>query len=267
MPTPTLLPEEQAAQRFLKAVGLEVSAVPASASKTPEFLVDGDAKGYVVEVKARRDSEEWTRAIEIGDVAHQKRSMGYGRWAEDVAREALKQFRSVDADHARWWVLWLAIRCSAIANAMFQEAFGSLFGIRQVVYYDPQSQKQPMRNCLFARPGVFERYPDIVASVVDCGSGLGFCINEFAADFTSFRESVLCSSFARIHPPTSAADLTENGGFFRVADLSVNRKDDAALAAYIERTYGLQRAIMLDMHVYSTSTVVPRAESEGGVRR
>src|SRR6266849_584317 len=141
MPTATLLPEEQKAERFLKALGLEVHPIPTSTSKTPEFIVDGDARGYVLEVKARGESEQWTHAIKSGDAAHQERSMGHGRWAEDVAREAVKQFRSVDAQHLRWWVLWLAIRCSASAEAMFEEAIGSLFGVRQVVYNDPHSEK------------------------------------------------------------------------------------------------------------------------------
>jgi hypothetical protein len=138
---------------------------------------------------------------------------------------------------------------------MLEEAIGSLFGVRQVIYDDPHSGGQSMRNCLFARPGVFERHAKIVASVVAFGSGFCFCVNdEFAGDFSSFRESVLWSSFARIHAPTTAIDLTEKRGFFR-ADRSVNRSDDDALAGSIERIYGLKKAIMLDMQVHSSSVV------------
>ena len=253
MPTPTLRPEEERAERFLKDLDLDVFPVPTSISKTPEFIVDGDGRGYVVEVKARDDSEEWTRAIKSGRAAHQRRSMGYSRWTEDVARRAVKQARSMDGQHSRWWVLWLAIKCAASADAMLEEAIGSLFGVRQVVYHDPHSEQQPMRNCLFATIGVFERHPEIVATVVDSGGGLCFCVNdEFAEDFHSFRESVLWSSFAHIHPPTTGADLIGNRGFFRV-DLSVNRKDDCALLTSLERAYGLEKAILLDMQVHSTS--------------
>lgn len=220
MPTPTLRPEEQEAERFLKALGLEPRPVPTSTSETPDFVIDGDARGYVVEVKARADSKEWTRAMKSGLAAHQKRSMGYSHWAKDVARKAVEQARSVDVQHLRWWVLWLAIKCEASARAMLDEAIGSLFGVRQVVYYSPHSVEPPMRNCLFAKPGVFERYPEIVASIVDSGDGLCFCVNDqFARDFSSFRESILWSSFARIHPPMTAADLTESRGFFRATSL------------------------------------------------
>jgi hypothetical protein len=255
MSTSTLLPEEQEAKQFLQDRGLDVSLVPTSSSRTPEFKVDGDGRGYLFEVKARKDSENWVHAMRLGRTAYQERSLGYGRWAADVARKAVKQFRSVDAQHQRWWVLWIAIRCSSCTEAMSDEAVGSLFGVRQVAYAEPHAEGDSMRDCLFATPGVFERHPEIVACIVDSGNGFRFCANdEFAGDFGSFRDSILWSSFARIHPPTTAGDLSQNRGFFRV-DRSVNREDDSVLAAHLERTYGLEKAIVLDMRVHSASVV------------
>ena len=193
MPTPTLRPDEQEAERILKELGLRVSVVPTASSKTPDFIVDGDARGYLVEVKAREDSEKWTRQMESGQVARQHRSMGYGLWAEDVASKAVKQFGSVDAQHLRWWVLWLAIECVASPDAMGVEAIGTLFGARTVVYCDDARSKENLSKwCLFARPGVFERHREIVASVVDSGDGLCLCGNEFCQDFKLFQQSVLC---------------------------------------------------------------------------
>jgi hypothetical protein len=255
MPVPTLLPEEQAAEQFLRELGLDVLPVPTSTSKTPDFIVDGDARGYMLEVKARKDSKRCVDAMIRGRGAYQVRSMGHGHWAQDVARNAVKQFRSVDVQHLRWWVLWIAIRCKVSAEAMFAEVIGSFFGVRQVVYPDPRSEGAVMRDCLFATPGVFERHPEIVACIIDSGDGFGFCVNdEFAEDFDSFRESVMWSSFARPHPPTSAGDLCENLGFLRV-DRSVNRKDASAVALYLEQAYDLQKAILIDMKAHSSSMV------------
>jgi hypothetical protein len=249
---PTLLPEEQEAEEFMSELGLAVRRVPTSTTETPDFIVDGDARGYVLEVKARNDSEEWTRAIEDRRVAHQRRSMGHGSWAEDVAHKASKQFLSADGQHLRWWVLWLAIKCHASAEAMREEAIGSLFGVRQVVHQGPLSAVSD--NCLFAKPGIFERHPKIVASVVSSSAGFGFCVNdEFADDYLSFRESVLWSSFACIGPPTTATELAGSRGFVRADHSAVDRRDDTALAAYLERVYGLKNPIMLDPQVHSAS--------------
>jgi hypothetical protein len=143
---------------------------------------------------------------------------------------------------------------------MVRQAIGSLFGIRQVAYCDPGSQDATMGRCLFAKPGVFERHPEIVASVVATGGGFAFCVNEFATDYDSFQSSALYLSFASIHPPMSATDLTRNRGFFQIADRSVARHDDHALASYLERAYGIENAIMLDMKDHSASMIVPRRQ-------
>lgn len=252
----TLLPEESEALKVFESLGLTVHRLPPGSFKTPEFLVDGDARGYAVEVKARHDSAEWRRVLRRGEVASQERSLGYGRWAEDVAHAALKQLWSADPQHGRWWILWLSIKCQAGADAMLDEAVGSLFGVRQVAYHDATSQRDVMRDCLFAVPGVFERHHQIVASVVATSRAFAFCVNELATDYGSFQSSALYLSFASIHPPISATDLTSNRGFFQIGDLSLDRRDDRVLTSYLERTYGLSKAVMLDMSMHSASMIV-----------
>jgi len=248
----TLRPDEQEAEQILKYLGLQVSRVPPATSRTPDFTAEGDTRGYLVEVKGREDSEAWIRAMKSGRVAFQKRSMGCGHWTEDVASDAVKQFRSVDAQHLRWWVLWVAIEFVASPDAMAREVIGALFGIRQVVYHDPHSKAACSRDCLFAVPGVFEHHPELVACVVDFGNELCLCVNDEAPDFNSFRQSVL---FAGIHPPTTATDLTQNRGYLRVDRLLVDRKDDFALEAYLERVYGLEKSVMLNGKLHSASIV------------
>jgi len=141
---------------------------------------------------------------------------------------------------------------------MFDEAVGSLFGVRQVAHYDAGDQRDTTRDCLFARRGVFERHCELVASVVATSSGFGFCVNELATDYRSFQSSAMYLRFASIHPPTSATDLTNNRGFFQISDFSVDRRDGHAVASYLEHAYGLPNAFMLDMKLHSASMLVPR---------
>ncbi len=247
-----LLPEEHEAKQLLEKLGLTVYPVPASPSKSPDFIVDNDARGYTMEVKTRIDSKEWTQTIAKGEPALQERLMSYGRWTEDVAHKALKQFSTTDPWHLSWWVLWLTNKSHLSSNDMLEATIGSLFGVRQVVYYNQNSKEFPMRYCLFARFGVFERYPEIVATVIDLGNSLSFCVNEFAPDFTCFQQSVLYSKFACSHPPISATNLTTNEGFFQL-NFSVNRKDDKAIASYLEQTYRLKKAKVIDIEVHSAT--------------
>ena len=60
----------------------------------------------------------------------------------------------------------------------------------------------------FIRFGVWRRgqaHPEIVAGVVDCGDGLAFCVDEFAADVSSFSRIrfLLC---LRPHTPSDERD-------------------------------------------------------------
>ncbi len=74
----TLGPEEAEAREFLERRSLIVTPIPKGKGKTAEFLVDGDARGYAMEVKARRDDENWKSSLNEREVACQERSMGFG---------------------------------------------------------------------------------------------------------------------------------------------------------------------------------------------
>lgn len=113
-----LLPEEREALEFFSHLDLTVRHIPSGPRKSPEFFVVGDGRGYVVEVKARRDSKEWERSLRAGDAAYQVRTTGFGRWAEDITRKAMRQMQPADPDHARFWVLWLSIECKDPRSAL-----------------------------------------------------------------------------------------------------------------------------------------------------
>ena len=253
-----LLPEEREALEFFSHLDLTVHHIASGPRMSPEFFVDGDGRGYVVEVKARRDSKEWDRTLRAGDAAYQVRATGFGRWAEDITRKAMKQMQSADPNHARFWVLWLSIECRASRQAMFEQAIGSLFGVRQVVDLGSDREEKPMWNCLFAQPGVFEKHSEIVAVLVSIEDSITLCVNEFAKDHDEFRESLVYHSFARIHPPISATDLAENRGFLEIKDPSVDRKNNQSVADYLARRYSLMNPILLDMKEHLASIKVPK---------
>lgn len=253
-----LTPEEGEARSFLEGLDLEVSAIPPGAGKTPEFIVTGDGCGYVVEVKSRQDTKEWTRSLDRREVALQCRALGFDRWTMDVASGAIKQCRSIDPEHGRWWVLWVSVSCRAGGDAMFEQVIGSLLGVRQVVYLENASDEHSMRDCLGVVPGVFERRPELVAVVVSRGDGITRCVNDSAADIESFRDSVLCRSFAAMHPPISARYLEEHSGFLSIDARVVDRRDEAAMALYLEQKYAFEKAIIINMTTHTAEVAVAR---------
>ena len=85
-------PQEKEARRFFEE-GLHhiVVSVPSATLKTPDFLVDGETPGYVVEVKSRFDDKDFLEELELGATAVRRRALGHARWTEDNARSARKQ--------------------------------------------------------------------------------------------------------------------------------------------------------------------------------
>jgi len=247
-----LFPEEKEALKFFKNMDLDVKPIQTSKEKSAEFFINGDKRGYVVEVKARRNSEAWEKEIRSGGVALDTKPTGYARWAEDVSRKAIKQFESVDPNHFRWWVTWFSIECNSSEDAMFQQAIGSLFGTRQIV--DLATQK--MWDCIYTTPGVYERHQQIVATIVTQFDSITMCVNELADDYSSFVESKLYKSFERIGPVNSASNLVKDRNFLEVDRNLVNRKDEKAITTYITKKYGIETPVLINMKAHTASTRV-----------
>jgi len=246
--------EEQKAFNILSDAGLEVNIVPRGKDNSPDFIVDGDDGGYVVEVKARRDSKKWKNNLNEKGEAFESRSLSFGRWACDVSRDALKQLKAADPNHERWWVLWFSIECKAATESMFQQAIGTLFGVRQVLDFSAGK----VWNCLYAKPGVFERFREIVAVVATDGNGITLCVNELANDHKTFSHSILHETFERLGPPNSVAELIKNRSYFLVDPKMVDRKDDAALRNYLGQKYNLTKLNFLDMEEHTASVLLPK---------
>jgi len=253
MNTDHLLPEEQEAFNVLSNTGLEIEIVPTGKNKSPEFLINGDECGYAVEVKTRRDSEAWGKSLREKGEAFISRSTSFGRWAFDVSRDAIKQLNSVDQGHERWWVLWFSIECNAATESMFQQAIGTLLGVRQILEFDTEK----MWDCIYAKPGVFERFRKVTAVVVTDRDKITLCVNELADNYDTFTHSIVYKTFNKIAPPVHVSDLSKNRNFFIVDPKKVDRKDDAALSNYLARKYNLKRTLFLDMKEHTASVLSP----------
>lgn len=251
--------EEQEARRFFEeGLGLIVTRVPSAKPKTPDFLIDGEQPGYVLEVKSRFDDENFLKELEFGSTVVRSRALGHDRWAVDQARSARKQLMGSDPTHERFWVLWYAVECLSSTEAMFNQVIGTLYGVRQVAYWDEASQTTHGRECLFVVPGVFERWPDIDAAIVTVGGSITLCVNEFSDKAGRFQSSLLYQSFAQRGGPVSPSDLEANHGFLSIDDRTIDRTNEGVVRHYLSQRYDLQHLYILNIKAYSASVVVPR---------
>lgn len=255
-------PEEKEARRFFEEdLHLSVTRVPSSTSKSPDFLVDGETPGYVVEVKSRFDDDGFARELQSGSTEVRSRALRHDRWAEDNARKALKQLISADSVHERYRVVWFAVECMSSADAMFDQVIGTLYGVRQVAFQETATKRGIGRDCLFAVPGVFERWPDIDCAIVTMRSQITLCVNEFSEKAGLFQSSTLYQSFARLGGPISPSRLEANSGFLSVSDRTIDRTNEDAVCHYLSQKYGLTHVHILNMKAYSASAMLPRRDA------
>lgn len=249
-------------QALLEKMNLRVQALPEGDVRTPDFVVDGDERGYLVEIKTRFDDAHYNKALREENVALQSRSMGFSKWTDNVVHEAVHQFAEFDKDHSRWWVPWIMIRCKAARQAMFLQVLGSLFGVRQIVYTEGESTDAKGRDCLFVLPGVFERHPQVDGVVVSAGGARYLSVNCFAEDPGGFKESRLGRAFADINAMYTRQNLTENQGFFEVDCASVDRRSEDSIRAHLASKYDLTSVIVCDMKQHEAVTWIPDSAVE-----
>jgi hypothetical protein len=251
--------EEQEARRFFEeGLDLMVTRVPNATSKTPDFLIDGEKPGYVLEVKSRFDDKTFRKELERGSTAVRTRALGHDRWTADNARSARKQLMRGDPTRERFWVLWFAVECLSSTEAMFEQVIGTLYGVLQVAYWDEASQTMHGRECLFVVPGVFERWPDIDGAIVTVGDSITLCANEFSDKAERFQSSRLYQSFAQRGGPVRPSDLEANRGFLSIADRTIDRTNEEAVCHYLSQRYDLKQVYILNIKAHSVSVVVPR---------
>lgn len=250
--------EKEARRLFEEGLHLMVTRIPTSASKSPDFFVDGETPGYVVEVKSRFDDEDFLGELRRGSTAVRSRAIGHARWTEDTARSARKQMMSADSERQRFRVLWLAVECLSSTEAMFEQVIGTLYGVRQVAYWDEATQQSHGRECLFAVPGVFERWPDIDCAIVTVADSITLCTNEFSVKAALFQSSRLHQSFARLGGPVSPTDVEANRGLLSISDRTIDRTNEHAVRNYLSQRYNLKGVHLLNIIASSASVVVPK---------
>ena len=254
--------EKEARSFFENVLGLTVVRVPSAVAKTPDFLVDGEVPGYVLEIKSRFDDESFARELARGYTEVRSQSLGYARWAADNARNAMHQFASGDPLGSRFWVLWFAVKRLSATEAIFSQVIGTLYGVRQVAYWDEATETAHGRECLFVVPGVFERWPQIDAAIVTRGDAITLCVNEFTDRALAFQSSLLSQAFIRRGGPVRPSDLEANRGFWSIADRTIDRSSEEAIRRYLSDRYNVKNVYVLDVKVHSASATVPRQRGE-----
>lgn len=230
-------PEEVEAQRFFEAMDLNVTRIATAPTQTPDLQVDGDAIGYLVEVKKRIDSEEFARALqELGD-GEQARPLGVDPNLVRVFDNAYHQLRQLDPGHDRLWIVWMTMDVHAGTEIGIETVAGTLYGVKQVILPAELGDGATSIDCYYARPGVFERRPDLDAVIVSVPEGLCAFVNELSPRSGHVATARFAQRLAE-HRVLVIPSHREAEGNCMLADRALDRRNEAAVVDDLRERYG-----------------------------
>jgi hypothetical protein len=187
-------PAEQDAKRFFENCGLTVRRIPEASKATPDFEVDGDGPGFLVEVKARRDDEEF-RNLPTGKIFSRTASSQFSKKVSWKIQQAAKQFEAYDSHRCRWQVVWLSAEDIVGDDATMEMFHGTLYGIADVADLDRLSSIDAVKSCYYLHRGAFERFPAVDAAILAHQGYRILCLNEFSERCQALAGSVLAQLF------------------------------------------------------------------------
>lgn len=238
---------------FFSQLGLNASAIPETQSQTPDILVSGDTRDFLVEIKTRQDSNEWSRALKRG-VAETSIPWGAGPWAFTQAAKAYRQFNDFDSQRENLWLMWLSVRREALSRDAFEQIMDSLLGVRHV-YVAGEDGSTEMKRCLHAQESVFSKYKNIVGTVVSCGDRISPFANEMSPDINDFENTATYRGLAKQGSLNSISTLSARGFLVFDGDPKIF-KSETALEAFLANKYGYPRVMLSEMTAYSGSVLV-----------
>ena len=240
---------------FFEHLGLTVERIGTGDRKTPDLRVLGDGPGYLVEVKARYDDASAEGELRSGRVASHQRSLGYEETVARIARRARKQLWAEDPERERIWMLWLDARAILGSDGLREQLVGTLYGIRHAVFEDEAGAAS--LHCYYARPGVFERWPELDLAVVAERSGWLLCLNELSNRVADVRTTRLVHQFAARSAVVEPSHL-ERAGKAMVVPTTLDRRSDQVLTAYLRERYEHPELMVIDFQQTVAAVEVPR---------
>lgn len=229
--------EELEARRFFEALGLTVTAIDTAQTRTPDLQVDGDGPGYLVEVKKRIDTEEFTRALRDLSDGEQARPLGVDPNLKRVLDNAHDQLRQVDSAHDRLWIVWMKVDIHAGADVGLRTVAGTLYGIKEAILPKEHGEGAISIECYYARPGAFERRLGLDVVIVSASQGFCAFVNELSPRSGQLVTTRFAQRLAERRALVIPSQL-EAEGRCMLADRALDRRDEAVVVGDLRRRYG-----------------------------
>jgi hypothetical protein len=184
-------PTEADAIALFEEFGMRVEKIPETREKRADLRVIGDTLDYIVEVKARDESDAWRESMRTHGHAEETVAMRANNSIDEKFKDAEKQLcRTPGAEHALRFMYVVAHPLFGSATkAYVSAAYGSVSSVSR-------SALTKELRILYVEPSLFRKHPRIDAPFVEHQGEVEMLLNEFSPNFESARDSLVAKRMA-----------------------------------------------------------------------
>lgn len=234
---------------FFGDIGLTAVSIPElpGIARTPDLRVDNDRLPYLVEIKTRRSSEEWSKNFSSKEIYESKAPWGTIAWPFKAARNALDQFESFDPNQENIWILWISVRREQDRDIAFEQIMDSLLGVRHFLA-DFGDGECISKRCIDAHQSVFEKYKSLDFAIVSSGTKISAFLNERGCRLETCRSLVINGAFADRGKVNSISSLVADGWWIYDGQIGATHKE---IAEYLRDKYKTSKVLPSEMTTHS----------------
>ncbi|HZW13214.1 MAG TPA: hypothetical protein VFF81_08495, partial [Noviherbaspirillum sp.] len=237
-----------------------VDPLPTSEKEECDWLAILDGCRLIIEEKFKLDDPAAVAAriaaLGAGQVHGSSQPLTPNNRISGIVRKAVGQLSSSAAEIPHdLRILWFT-GFGFDGEAKHHQLMATLYGSTRIF----QLKDQFMRTCYFFRNSDFYRYRDhldgaVAAHLNGNTATVKLCLNPYSRRWKTLRDSPLARNFklGLIDPIAE-----EKAGEAYIVDSDIDRRDEEAVITFLERKYGLEQAMNMDMIMASATVLVPK---------
>ena len=256
------------AEDFVRAVleeemGFAVDKLAERQEKTPDFLVSKDDDHYLIEVKAKRPSDELAseqnRELRSGGVYKESHPLTRQSGITKIVSEAKDQLSAGQNDTDSRCQVLCFVGLGHNAQARLAQIEAGLFGSRTVT--DWTTDDGPSRTCYYFSFSDFHRYRASVDGALLLNAAPRptgrLAVNHHSPRYERMRDSSIVTAFG---PGVIDPLRLEAKGEAWIVESAVDSQDESAVLEHVRQKYSLgKRVTVMTMGHHSASVLVPKS--------
>ena len=249
---------EQLVTLILEHLGAQVRKIPHASGRTPDFVATIQGVRYLIELKAKEEdpAREGRRnaVLSSGNIAEDHDTVGRKNVIAGLVADAADQLRAFSSEPVDYRLVWL-LGWGRLRKVYFEQFESALYGATTIVDFGPGGD-QSARDAYYFGLSDFFRFRDVIDGAITwCDNDGKFLVNDLSPLYPQIRSSPLAEAMAkgRIDPRER-----EKQGKAYYVDGDVDRRNEGAVLQYLQKKYGRERLLNIQMGYHAAAMAVPR---------